>query len=144
MQKIRREIQTFLQDGVRRSVPDAVANAVANELKKFSTSREKWDFVFEHFAPLLAARYQCEARRTRNHTVTFYSKSGERDDTALTALRVILYKSDLTSAVGAQARAKRGAKPPVKISNLDRAISAYLMLSTTERKLFHKKLLGDR
>jgi len=130
VRNLRIEVEAFLKTVGNEESSSKVASMVADSLKSIEGFDEKWQFVFKNIAPLIASRYACDPRLTRNKTVTFYTTSGVRHDTALTVLRVLLAQTGLTALSGHQARK---ARPKAK---LQIALEAFDNLTDYERKIF--------
>lgn len=126
-------------DKADRLVKDAgaIQKDIASRILACATLEAQMDFVASKVAPAIAKRYKAKVVRTRTGGVSFDKSNGERDSTALSALRYWCARTTLFAPSGSAAKKPRlKTEKPSHIAQREHALKAFKLLSVADRKWF--------
>lgn len=134
-------------DKADRLVRDAgaIQKDIASRILACPTLEAQMNFVAKSVAPVIAARYKSKVVRTRTGGVSFAKSDGERDSTALSALRYWCARTTLFAPSGSAAKKKKKGASRHKtekeiMGHRDFVLRAFKLLSVADRKWVVKQV----
>jgi hypothetical protein len=120
----------------------AIQKDIAAQILSLPTREAQMDFVASKVAPAVATKYKAKVVRTKTGGVSFNKADGERDSTALSALRYWCARTTLFAPSGSAAKKGQVRHKTEKeiMGSRDFVLKAFKLLSVADRKWIIKQV----